>query len=221
MRSSPVAAAVAGRLVSIVVAVLAFGGAQSAPVPPAWTRDFAAPIQWQRVTAFGQLLVSTTAALHAVDPATGQVVWSQRDLANLPAGGLEELAGSPLVLISDRRGESAHRRPQRLQRSARLRLARREVSARSPRRAYCRAPAHCSSRASRSASRSRSLFMYSIEDGQQLWKSDVLDTAMNPGGNRAHGLLMSAALAVVKSILCRAPRSSSATARSCSAPWAT
>ena len=31
--------------------------------PPAWTRDFAAPVEWQRVTAFGQLLISTSAGI--------------------------------------------------------------------------------------------------------------------------------------------------------------
>ena len=196
MRPSPVATAVAGRLVSIAVAVLAFAAAQSAPVPPAWTRDFAAPIQWQRVTAFGHLLVSTTAALHAVDPSTGQVVWSQRDLANLPAGGLEELAGSPLVLISDgaenprtvvlnvfngqlvfdsrAAGLGQISEPRILPRAGALLVAGFEVGKPQP-----------------------ILFMYSIEDGRQLWKSDVLNTAMNPGGNALVSLLMSAALVMV------------------------
>jgi outer membrane protein assembly factor BamB len=42
------------------------------------------------------------------------------------------------------------------------------------------------------------LFAYAIDDGRQLWKSDVLAAAMNPSGNRLMGLLMSAALAVAK-----------------------
>src|SRR5262245_52624620 len=75
-------------------------GAHAAPVAPAWTRDFAAPIEWQRVTAFGQLLVSTRAGLHAVDPATGKVLWTRTELAGLPEQGLQELAGSPLVMLT-------------------------------------------------------------------------------------------------------------------------
>ena len=41
------------------------------------------------------------------------------------------------------------------------------------------------------------LFLHSIDDGRQLWKSDVLNAAMNPGGNALMGLLMSAALSMV------------------------
>ena len=40
--------------------------------------------------------------VYAVDAATGRVLWNHTDLAGLPEQGLEELAGSPLVLISDR-----------------------------------------------------------------------------------------------------------------------
>ena len=89
-------------LACALACTLPYATAHAGPVPPAWTRDFAAPIEWQRVTAFGQLLVSTRAGLHAVDPATGKVLWNHTDLAGLPEQGLEELAGSPLVLISDR-----------------------------------------------------------------------------------------------------------------------
>ena len=101
MRSNSAAAAVFRRLCATTTTLLAFGTALATPVQPEWTRDFAAPIQWQRATALGQLLVSTTAVLHAVDPNSGQVLWSHRDLANLPASGLDEIEGSPLVLISD------------------------------------------------------------------------------------------------------------------------
>src|SRR4051794_12838158 len=80
------------------------GHAHAAPAAPAWTRDFAAPIEWQRVTAFGQLLVSTRAGLHAVDPATGKVLWTHTDVTGLPEHGLTELAGSPLVMITGSAG---------------------------------------------------------------------------------------------------------------------
>ena len=196
MRPSPVAAAVAGRLVSIAVAVLAFGTAQSAPVPPAWTRDFAAPIQWQRVTAFGQLLVSTTAALHSVDPTTGQVVWSQRDLANPPRRRARGACRLAARAHQRRRGESAHRRPQRFQRSARLRLARRRSRPDLRAAWYCPAPAHCSLRASKSASHSRSSSCIRSKTVSSSG-SDVLNTAMNPGGNALMSSLMSAALVMV------------------------
>jgi len=183
---------------SAVVALLASTAAHAAPIAPAWTRDLAAPIQWQRVTAFGHLLVSTTAGLHAVDPSTGAVAWSHVDLAGLPAQGVQELAGSPLVLISDGAAENPRTvvlnafngelvfdsravglgqisAPRVLPRAGGLLVAGFEVGKLQP-----------------------MLFAYSIDNGDLLWKSDALDSAMNPGANRLMGLLMSVAIAVVK-----------------------
>ena len=180
-----------------IVCALPPGTAQAGPVPPAWTRDFAAPVEWQRVTAFGQLLVSTRAGLHAVDPGTGQVLWNHTDLAGLPEQGLEELAGSPLVLISDRAevprtvvlnvfngklvfdsrvakvGQISA--PRVLPNAGGLLVAGFEIGNPQP-----------------------TLFAYSMNDGALLWKSDVLAAAANPTGNKLIGLLMTAALAVVK-----------------------
>ena len=173
------------------------GRAHAGPVPPAWTRDFAAPIEWQRVTALGQLLVSTRAGLHAVDPATGKVLWNHTDLAGLPEQGLEELAGSPLVLISDRaevprtvvlnvfNGQLVFdsrvakvgqiSAPRVLPHAGGLLVAGFEIGNPQP-----------------------TLFAYSMNDGALLWKSDVLAAAANPTGNKLIGLLMTAALAVIK-----------------------
>jgi outer membrane protein assembly factor BamB len=93
------------QVVSILLLASASIGASRAATP-AWTRDFGAPIMWQRVTAFGQLLVSTTDGLYAVDPESGEPRWAHRDLAGLPSEGIDEIAGSPLVLISDDRADS-------------------------------------------------------------------------------------------------------------------
>lgn len=190
--------AAASRSWLALVALCAAGTAASAPQPPAWTRDFAAPIQWQRVTAFGQLLVSTTAALHAVDPGTGAVAWSHTDLARLPAEGLRELAGSPLVLISD----AAAVNP----RTIVLNVFNGELvfDSRAAGLGQISAPRVLPQAGSLlvagfEAGKPRpTLFAYSIDDGELLWKSDVLDSAMNPGGNKLMGLLMSAAIAAVK-----------------------
>ena len=181
-----------------LLAICTAGTVASAPLPPTWTRDFAAPIRWQRVTAFGQLLVSTTAALHAVDPDTGAVTWSHTDLARLPAEGLEELGGSPLVLISDGAAENPRTvvlnvfngelvfdsravglgqisAPRVLPQAGSLLVAGFEIGKPQP-----------------------TLYAYSIDNGDLLWKSNVLDSAMNPSGNALLGLLMSAAIAMVK-----------------------
>ena len=173
--------------------------AQAAPVAPAWTRDFAAPVEWQRVTALGQLLVSTRAGLSAVDPTSGKVLWTQVSLGGLPEQGVRELAGSPLVMITGSAGLEPARTvvlnvfngqlvfdtrlakvgqisaPRLLPQAGSLLVGGFEIGNVQP-----------------------TLFAYSMNDGSLLWKSDVLATAMNPTGNRLLGALLGATLAVVK-----------------------
>jgi outer membrane protein assembly factor BamB len=180
-----------------VVALALLFAAPAHSAPPAWTRDFAAPVEWQRVTAFGQLLVSTSAGLHAVDPATGRVLWTHVGVAGMPEQGIAELAGSPLVHLRD--GAESPRSvvvnvfngqlvfdsrvakvgdisaPRVLPEANSLLIAGFEAGKIEP-----------------------TLYAYSLEDGRQLWQSGVLNGALNPGGNRLVGLLMTAALAVVK-----------------------
>ena len=74
--------------------------ASSDAIEPAWSRDFAVPIEWQRVTAFGHLLVETRDGLFAVEPETGEIRWKRLELGGLPAAGFREIAGSPLALLT-------------------------------------------------------------------------------------------------------------------------
>jgi outer membrane protein assembly factor BamB len=183
--------------VALSLLLAAAPAADAAPVPAAWTRDFAAPVEWQRVTAFGQLLVSTSAGLHAVDPATGRVLWTHVELAGTPAQGIEELAGSPLVLISDRAENP---------RSVVLNVFNGQLvfDSRAAKVGQISAPRVLPNANSllvagfEAGNIEPTLFAYSMEDGRQLWKSAVLKGALNAGGNRLVGLLMTAALAVVK-----------------------
>ena len=182
-----------------IAGALPFAAAEAAPVAPAWTRDFAAPIEWQRVTAFGELLVSTRAGLSAVDPASGKVLWTQATLGGFPEQGLRELAGSPLVMITGSVGLEPARTvvlnvfngqlvfdtklakvgqisaPRLLPQAGSLLVGGFEIGNVQP-----------------------TLFAYSINDGSLLWKSDVLAATMNPTGNRLLGALLGATLAVIK-----------------------
>jgi outer membrane protein assembly factor BamB len=158
-------------------------------IEPAWSRDFAAPIGWQRVTAFGHLLVETRDGLFAVEPQTGEIRWKRLELGGLPASGFRELAGSPLALLTsdapssrmtivnvfngalvfDSRAEnlasiaSTHVLP----RSASLLIAGLESGKSQP-----------------------TLFLYDIESGKRLWASD----ALTAGLNKLASLLLAAAV---------------------------
>ena len=160
-----------------------------ADVPPVWKRDFAEPIAWQHVTALGQLLVATANGLYSIDPESGEPLWSRPDLSRLPAQGLRELAGSPLVLITDGAQNSRtvilnalngsltfDSRAEKLTgvaathvltRSGSLLVAGFEAQKPEP-----------------------TLFLYNIDDGKRLWSSNALAV----GGNPLMNLLLSAAI---------------------------
>ncbi len=72
-----------------------------APAPSgataAWTIKVKGDIRWQQVTPMGALLVSTDAALAAVDTERGQVMWEKPELGGLPADGVRMVEGSLLM----------------------------------------------------------------------------------------------------------------------------
>jgi hypothetical protein len=69
-------------------------------VPPAWTARFEQPVQWQRVTPMGQLVVATDCCLYGIDPATGSMEWTQGNLAGMVAESFETIPGTPLFVVS-------------------------------------------------------------------------------------------------------------------------
>src|SRR6266480_3689733 len=72
-----------------------------APAPSganaAWTLKVKGDIRWQQVTPMGALLVSTDAALAAVDIERGQVMWEKPELGGLPADSVHMVEGSLLM----------------------------------------------------------------------------------------------------------------------------
>src|SRR5713226_4367350 len=72
-----------------------------APAPSgataAWTLKVKGDIRWQQVTPMGALLVSTDAALAAVDMESGQVTWEKPELGGLPADSVHMVEGSLLM----------------------------------------------------------------------------------------------------------------------------
>ena len=90
---------------SLVIAVHAAAGAQGAAptqttpsgATAAWTLRMKGDIRWQQVTPAGALLVSTDAALSAVDIERGQVTWEKPELGGLPPDSVRMVGGSLLM----------------------------------------------------------------------------------------------------------------------------
>ncbi|MBK6776719.1 MAG: hypothetical protein IPG74_13090 [Flavobacteriales bacterium] len=66
---------------------------------PAWQTSAGGSINWMRTTSTGNLLVCTSEGLKGIDPATGTVGWTVKELANAPEGGYEEIANTPFVSL--------------------------------------------------------------------------------------------------------------------------
>src|SRR6059058_5976531 len=73
----------------------------AAPAPSgataAWTLKLKGDILWQQATPMGALLVSTDAALSAVDIERGQVTWEKPELGGLLADSVHMVEGSLLM----------------------------------------------------------------------------------------------------------------------------
>ena len=84
-------------LLPLSLVALIYTAAQAQAVAPAWTLKMKGDIRWQQVTPAGALLVSTDAALAAVDIERGQVTWEKAELGALPADSVRMVEGSLLM----------------------------------------------------------------------------------------------------------------------------
>ena len=66
-----------------------------------WQKDLKGDLLWQQVTSYGNYIVCTTADLSGVDPVTGEELWSNPKFANILNEQLEELSGSPMIIINE------------------------------------------------------------------------------------------------------------------------
>lgn len=76
-----------------------FAAFASAQLSPTWNAEYAGNLNFQQVTATGTYLVGTSAGLSAYDPDNGNVLWTNAAFAGISADQLEEVSGSPLLLI--------------------------------------------------------------------------------------------------------------------------
>ncbi len=64
-----------------------------------WNKKFDQEINWHRVSHLGTLLVATDTSLACLDPASGDPLWKRDDLPKVAEWDVEEIAGTPIVLV--------------------------------------------------------------------------------------------------------------------------
>jgi outer membrane protein assembly factor BamB len=69
-----------------------------------WTHRPADDIKWYRLNDTGTLLVGTDSSLYELDPESGQTVWKRDDLKGVNEYQVQEIGGTPLLLVSQNSG---------------------------------------------------------------------------------------------------------------------
>ncbi len=72
----------------------------NAQVNEVWKKNIEGSVIWQKVNSFGNYIVCTSNELAAVNPETGEKIWSNSDFAGIAETQIEELTGSPLMSIN-------------------------------------------------------------------------------------------------------------------------
>ena len=89
----------------IVAIVLLLGGNALAQTgDPSWQFTFDDESLWSRVTYAGTLLAASERQLAHIDPATGEAFWVRDDLSKLAQFNVNDVAGTPYLVISERLG---------------------------------------------------------------------------------------------------------------------
>lgn len=71
----------------------------SAQATPTWRSSPGGTVNWMRINSTGNLVVCTSEGLKGIDPATGTVNWTVKELANAPESGYEEITNTPFVAL--------------------------------------------------------------------------------------------------------------------------
>lgn len=87
------------RFLSVLCTSLFFGSLTHAQVSESWSAALPGDLVFQKVTASGSHIASTSAGLLALDPDTGKELWNDTEFANLSEGEISEIPGSPLLMV--------------------------------------------------------------------------------------------------------------------------
>ena len=84
--------------------LLLVGDALAQSNEPAWQFTFSDESLWSRVTYAGSLLAASERQLAHIDPANGEAFWVRDDLSKLAQFNVNDVAGTPYLVISERLG---------------------------------------------------------------------------------------------------------------------
>ncbi len=84
---------------SFLLIVFGFLNSQ-AQVNEVWKKNLENPVIWQKVSTFGNYMVCTSSELAAVNPETGEIIWSNSEFGGISEMQIEELSGSPLMSVN-------------------------------------------------------------------------------------------------------------------------
>ncbi len=71
-----------------------------AEISPSWRKSFGSPVNWQKITNIGYLIVSTNNALYGINPETGDVLWENKTLAAIPEEAYEQVTGTQFFSLT-------------------------------------------------------------------------------------------------------------------------
>jgi outer membrane protein assembly factor BamB len=70
-----------------------------------WSKKLDQEVAWHRVTDVGTLLVGTEEGITSYNPETGEVAWKREDLKKIPESNLDEIKGTPFLLVAETTGK--------------------------------------------------------------------------------------------------------------------
>jgi hypothetical protein len=92
------------KMIAAFVLLVSITALRAQTVSPAWEAELPGPIQWQKVTSLGNLIVSTGTELHGIDPATGKISWTLDQVQYTTEENFQNIEGTPFFSVSDNKG---------------------------------------------------------------------------------------------------------------------
>src|SRR5436190_13921554 len=65
-----------------------------------WKHDAPDDVKWMHVSFAGNFLYGTDGGIYSLDPVSGNVLWKREDLKKIPESNIEEIDGTPVLLVA-------------------------------------------------------------------------------------------------------------------------